>query len=71
MESQTQAPTVILRRREVERRTGMSRTTIYVRMARGDFPEPVSLGARSVGWIEAEVAQWIARRVAMSRAVAP
>ena len=37
--------------------------------ARGDptFPRPISVGARSVGWIEAEGDDWLARRVEKSR----
>ncbi len=61
-----QAPTytVVLRRRTVEARTGLSRSTIYLRMAQGTFPKPISMGPRAVGWAEVEVAQWIADRIA-------
>jgi prophage regulatory protein len=48
----------ILRRPDVERATGLPRSTIYQRMAEGTFPKPVPLGGRSVGWIEAEIADW-------------
>jgi prophage regulatory protein len=54
----------ILRRPDVERATGLPRSTIYQRMAEGTFPKPVSLGGRSVGWIEAEIADWQNRRQA-------
>ena len=40
-------------------RTGLSRSTIYVRLEQGRFPRPVSLGARAIGWIESEVDEWI------------
>jgi prophage regulatory protein len=54
----------ILRWREVSGRIGLSRATIW-RMVRGEvFPAPVSLGLHSVGWIEHEVAEWIAERAA-------
>ena len=56
-----------LRLPEVLARTGLSRSTIYVRLARGASPVPVSLGARAVGWIEAEVDEWIRERIAESR----
>ena len=49
----------ILRRNEVEDRTGLSRSTIYSQMEDGRFPKSVSLGARSVGWIEEEIEDWI------------
>lgn len=61
---QRPAPTVILRRRAVQDRTGLSRSTIYLRMAQGTFPKPISLGPRAVGWAEVEVDQWIADRIA-------
>ncbi len=48
-------PTNILRRPTVEARTGLSRSTIYLRISEGRFPKPVSLGARAVGWPEHEV----------------
>ena len=48
-------------------RTGLSRSTIYVRLDEGRFPRPVSLGARAVGWIEAEVDEWMRERINRSR----
>lgn len=54
----------ILRRREVEARVGLARSTIYEMVFRGDFPAPIKLGARAVGWVEAEVAQWLEGRKA-------
>ena len=57
----------ILRLPEVKARTGLSRSTIYLKMAEGSFPEPIALGARSVGWIESEIDAWIARRIEQSR----
>ncbi len=56
-----------LRLPEVLARTGLSRSTIYVRLDQGRFPRAVSLGARAVGWIEAEVDEWIRERIAASR----
>lgn len=57
----------ILRLPEVKARTGLSRSTIYLKMSEGSFPEPISLGARSVGWIESEIDAWIAQRIEQSR----
>lgn len=56
-----------LRLPEVMARTGLSRSTIYVRLAQGRFPRPVSLGGRAVGWIESEIEQWCRQRIAESR----
>ena len=60
--------TAILRLPAVKARTGLSRSTIYLRIAEGSFPKPVSLGGRAVGWIEAEVNDWLTRQIETSRA---
>ena len=52
----------LIRRPEVEARTGLSRSTLYEWMKRGDFPQPVKLGARIVAWREADVAAWLDTR---------
>lgn len=54
----------ILRKAEVERRTGFSAATIYRKSKAGTFPKPVQLGANSSGWIESEIEAWLAQRVA-------
>lgn len=59
--------TKILRLPAVKLRTGLSRSTIYLRIAHGVFPRPISLGGRAVGWIEAEIDEWLGRRIAESR----
>lgn len=60
--------TAILRLPAVKARTGLSRSTIYLRIAEGSFPKPVSLGGRAVGWIEAEINDWLDRQIEASRA---
>ena len=57
----------ILRLPDVKRSTGLSRSTIYLRVAQGTFPKPVHLGERSVGWLEAEVQEWLQCRIESSR----
>ncbi|MDQ2088644.1 helix-turn-helix transcriptional regulator [Marimonas arenosa] len=52
----------LLRRPEVEARTGLSRSTLYVWMKRGEFPQPVRLGARLVAWRESDVTAWLESR---------
>ncbi len=52
----------ILRRPDVEARTGLSRSTIYAWMKEGTFPKPVALGARLVGWKESDVTAWLEAR---------
>lgn len=49
----------ILRLPIVKESTGLSRSTIYLRMAHGDFPKSISLGGRAVGWFEADIQDWL------------
>lgn len=58
---------VILRLPVVLARTGYRRSTLYAEIAKGAFPRQISLGARSVGWIESEIDTWIAERIQASR----
>lgn len=52
----------ILRRREVERHTQLSKATLYRLIRAGAFPRPIKLGERAVGWRREEIDQWIASR---------
>ena len=48
--------------------TGLSRGTIFRRVAAGEFPIPIPLGSgRAVGWIESEVQAWLAEQVEAAR----
>lgn len=67
MAAQIQSALHILRRKQVESRTGLSRSTIYDRIRAGTFPKPVSLGAKAVGWIESEIDGWLVDQVSKSR----
>ena len=55
--------TKILRMAAVKDKTGLSRASIYVRMSNGTFPKSISLGANSVGWLEAEINDWIEAKI--------
>ena len=59
--------TAILRLPNVKSRTGLSRSTIYLRVKAGTFPAPRSLGTRAVGWIESEIQQWLEEQTKTSR----
>ena len=61
------APPRILRMPEVEARTGLSRKTIEVLVARGAFPQPIRLSRRAVGWLESDLQAWLLKRIARSR----
>ncbi|MCM2329715.1 transcriptional regulator, AlpA family [Geopseudomonas sagittaria] len=54
---------LILRREEVERRTGFKRAHIYNLMKAGKFPQARRIGLRAVGWDSQEIEQWIAARL--------
>lgn len=59
-------PDRILRRAEVEARTGLARSTIYGMVSKGDFPKPIRLTPGSVGWVSSEIDDWLLSR-ALSR----
>ena len=52
----------IMRRPEVEQVSGLRRSTLYAWIAAGQFPAPVRLGARLVGWRLSDVQKWIDAR---------
>jgi prophage regulatory protein len=60
----------ILRLPSVKACTGLSRSTIYLRIKEGSFPKPISLGARAVGWLESEIEEWLDYQIKQSRPVA-
>lgn len=65
MEHKSRAQLSILRRKQVEDRTGLSRSTIYLKIQEGSFPKPINLGPRAVGWIENEIEKWLMNRIAI------
>lgn len=70
MTQQIQHVLTILRRKQVEARTGLSRSTIYARIAEGNFPRPIDLGGgRAVGWVETEIDSWLKSRINASRQI--
>ena len=52
-----------LRLPQVIDRTGYRKTSIYERIQQGDFPRPVKLGPRAVGWLDSEVEEWMRSRL--------
>ncbi|ELK4798151.1 AlpA family transcriptional regulator [Pseudomonas aeruginosa] len=53
----------VIRLRVVIDVTGLGRSTIYKLISAGEFPRPVPLVGRSVGWVESEVHEWIKARI--------
>jgi len=76
MAAQLQTALTIIRRKQVEARTGLSRSTIYAKMRRNPkrpadydptFPLPVAVGAKAVGWIAGEIDALLTAQVEKSR----
>lgn len=63
MRNQYEPSQRLLRRPEVQEKTGMARSTIYRYMSLGLFPQPVKLGEKAVAWQESEIDRWISERV--------
>ena len=59
--------TKLLRRRAVEAITGLGRSSLYAKVASGEFPKPIQLGVRAVAWISSEIDNWISERIKRSR----
>lgn len=52
----------IWRKHRVLSQIGMGNTWLYEAIAKGEFPAPVRLGARAVGWRRSDVEEWLASR---------
>ena len=48
--------------------TGLSRSSVYLRISNGEFPAQISLGGRAVGWVKKEVLLWLQEKIEASRA---
>jgi prophage regulatory protein len=64
-------PERILRVAEVSARTGLARSSIYMHMQAHEFPKQIHLSVNSVGWLESEINEWMAKRIAESRRLPP
>ncbi|QPB79064.1 AlpA family transcriptional regulator [Proteus sp. GOKU] len=57
----------LIRLPEAMRRTGYGKAWIYHLIGTGQFPKPVKIGSRSIAFVESEVDEWIANKIAESR----
>ncbi len=55
----TEQPDRILRLNTVLERTGLSRSTLYRKIADGSFPRQILISTRCAGWHEASIRRWI------------
>ena len=53
----------LIKLKEVIQKTSLGHSSIYKFIAEGTFPKQVSLGAKSVAWLESEVDDWIMDRL--------
>ncbi|CAH2902088.1 MAG: hypothetical protein PCALPYG88_5742 [uncultured Paraburkholderia sp.] len=54
----------VMRMKDVVKKIGLCRATIYSMISRGEFPRPIRIGERATGWRESELEAWLARRSA-------
>lgn len=57
----------IIRLPEVVKSTGLARSTIYKKISAKEFPIPIMLGVKSVGWLESDIQKWIEGRIQSSQ----
>jgi prophage regulatory protein len=57
----------IIRLPAVKDQTGLSRSSIYLRMSKGTFPQSISLGDRAIGWLEEDINQWLEQCISASK----
>ncbi|MCH4248631.1 MAG: AlpA family transcriptional regulator [Acinetobacter populi] len=58
----------LIRRKEVQAKTGLGASSIYAMMKTGDFPQCLNLSERRVAWVESDIDEWIANRIAEHKA---
>ncbi len=54
----------LLRLPQVLEMVGLSRSTVYQKIARSEFPKPVPLSRSAVGFVSGEIHEWMAARIA-------
>ena len=57
----------LLRLPQVKQSTGLSKSTIYARIAEGTFPKQIPLGPRLVVWVESDIQKWITEQISAAR----
>jgi prophage regulatory protein len=57
----------ILKLNEVIGGVKLSRSSIYLKISKGEFPKPIKLSDRAIGWVESEIDEWIDEQIQKSR----
>ncbi|MBL4682452.1 MAG: AlpA family transcriptional regulator [Pseudomonadales bacterium] len=60
-------PHKMLRLPSVIELTGLSRSSIYLRMKNDGFPQSISLGDRAVAWLESDIEEWLEEKVSTAK----
>ena len=63
----TNVATAIQRLPEVKNRTGLSRSSIYLKIKDGSFPKPIRISKRAIGWPNNVIDEWIDQRIEQSQ----
>lgn len=53
----------ILRCKEVEKKLSIGHSKIYRMIEENQFPRPIKLGPKSVGWLESEIDEWVQEKI--------
>ena len=54
---------MMIKLKDVQRITSLSRSSIYAYIEKGIFPTQVKLGARSVAWLESDIQSWVESKI--------
>ena len=58
----------LIRRKEVQAKTGLGASSIYAMMQKGTFPKAINISERRVAWIESDIDLWISERIKSHKA---
>jgi prophage regulatory protein len=63
-------PVSLMKRRAVEARTTLPKSSMYALMAKGEFPKPIKVSAsgKAVAWTSDSIDRWIESRIAACEA---
>ncbi len=56
-------PNTVLRMPKTSAKSGLSKPSIYRKVADGTFPKPIKLGKRAIGWLEKDIEDWISNQI--------
>ncbi|QIC60174.1 AlpA family transcriptional regulator [Acinetobacter schindleri] len=66
-QNEVQVAARLISRKEVEKLTSLSCSSIYLLMSENKFPRPIQIGSQRVAWVLSEINAWIDDRIANAR----